>query len=177
MNGGGVSVNKIYFEKFCSESDFEYMTEILFNERIMTMSYGRIFTPEEAKKYYGRVINNNEKHKDIGTFKVLDNDTREFMGICGLTPIEGTSNVEIEYSLLPQFWGKGLGTEIVRKSVLNAQKVEGIDNIVATVDPENVPSKKVLLKNGFEFFSDYKLEDEDRVQKFRKGVNVITVLE
>lgn len=41
-------MNRIYFEKFLYDDDFKYYSSLIFNEQVMTMNYGRIFTMAEA---------------------------------------------------------------------------------------------------------------------------------
>jgi hypothetical protein len=44
--------NRIYFEKFLSEDDFQYYLDLVSNEEVMVMNYGRVFTLEETKSIH-----------------------------------------------------------------------------------------------------------------------------
>jgi ribosomal-protein-alanine N-acetyltransferase len=66
-----------------------------------------------------------------------------FMG----PPSEGT--VEIGYSVLPAFRGKGYGTEMMRALVDLALRTPGVERVVADVHPTNNPSVRLLLRLGF----------------------------
>ena len=59
------------------------------------------------------------------------------------------SEAEIGYMLLPEYWGKGYGTETAKKIIEIANQLE-IMVLKAIIDPENLPSKKILSNLGFE---------------------------
>ena len=57
--------------------------------------------------------------------------------------------VEIGYSVLPQFQRRGLATEMMQALVAWAAQHPGVTQIVAEVDAENEPSRRVLVALGF----------------------------
>jgi len=74
---------------------------------------------------------------------------RELVGSGGFQgpPADGT--VEIGYSVLPEFRGKGYATEIVGGLVTWARSQPGVRDITARTEGENPASARVLLKAGF----------------------------
>lgn len=64
-------------------------------------------------------------------------------------PPDSNGTVEIGYSVLPEWQGKGYATEIVDALVAHASSFESTNNIIAHTSPENEASKKVLISNGF----------------------------
>jgi RimJ/RimL family protein N-acetyltransferase len=62
-------------------------------------------------------------------------------------PRDGT--VEIGYSVLPQFQGRGIATELVRELVRWAIAQPGVNRIVAETEWANPASVRVLAKAGF----------------------------
>ena len=50
--------------------------------------------------------------------------------------------------ILPEFWGQGYGKEIAGLLTEKAQKLE-LKQLKAIIDPNNVPSKKILTYLGF----------------------------
>ncbi len=60
----------------------------------------------------------------------------------------GQPETEIKYALKRQFWGKGLATEAVTALLAWGADRRGIDRVIATVNPENTASQRVLLKAG-----------------------------
>ena len=56
---------------------------------------------------------------------------------------------ELGYMILKDFQNKGYITQAVTKSLDYAFNTIGFNSIEAVIDPENVPSERVLLKTGF----------------------------
>jgi len=163
----------MYFEKFSSEDDFEYFFKLVSNEKIMTMNFGRVFTLEEAKKYYEKVLSINEKSKDLGQFKVFEGSNKDFIGLGAIVANEDLTEVEIEYLLLPDYWGKGYGSSIAETLVSMASGVKSIKKVTAIADPNNMGSKKILLKNGFVSSEIYEIDDGSLAEIFHKTIEDI----
>jgi len=62
---------------------------------------------------------------------------------------EVPGGVSIGYSVLPEYWGRGLGTELAALLVKFAVAVLGVAEIRATTLDENPASARVLEKLGF----------------------------
>lgn len=56
---------------------------------------------------------------------------------------------EIGYMILPEYNGKGFVTEAVKTMLHFAFNSLGFHTVDAVIDPDNIGSEKVLLKNGF----------------------------
>jgi len=61
---------------------------------------------------------------------------------------------EVGNYILPEFWGKGLGTEALKRVVEYAISDLKVSNISAGHNPKNEASKKVLTKVGFNYIGD-----------------------
>lgn len=162
--------NRIYFKKFLSEDDFQYFLNLVSNEKIMVMNYGRVFLLEEAKNYYKRLLENNEKHKDFGQFKVFETATNIFIGSGALAINDDFTEAEVEYLLLPEYWGKGFGSEIVVELLNVAEESNSIKRVTAITDPNNIASKKILLNNGFVSCKTYEIDDGSPAEMFSKNI-------
>lgn len=101
----------------------------------------------------------------IGIWTVVDRDTGEKYGSAALLPmpVERTEtdytlvvpgrmppgDVEIGYYLKRSAWGRGYATEAARRLLRYAFEASPLHQIVATFDPANLASKRVLEKAGF----------------------------
>ncbi|WP_291582250.1 GNAT family N-acetyltransferase [Clostridium sp. UBA6640] len=168
--GGRKLGSRIYFKKFLSEDDFQYFFRLVSNEKVMVMNYGRIFSMEEAKKCYEGLLEKGRKEESFGGFKVFENSTNTFIGLGALLVNENFTEVEVEYSLLPECWGKGYGSEIVEKLLNKAKETKGIQRATAIIDPNNIASKKILLKNGFTSCKLYEIDDGSLAEMFIKKI-------
>lgn len=108
---------------------------------------GTPITRTECERWI-RVTLRNYEVRGYGMFALLDHQSSEVIGFCGLVHPGGQPETEIKYALKRHFWGKGLATEAVTALLAWAADRLGIDRIIATVDPENTASQRVLLKAG-----------------------------
>jgi RimJ/RimL family protein N-acetyltransferase len=65
--------------------------------------------------------------------------------------LEETDEVEVGYSFFPEFWGRGLATEIARACLGFGFETLGLRSIVALTLPQNLPSRRVLEKAGLSY--------------------------
>lgn len=56
--------------------------------------------------------------------------------------------IEVGYILKRSAWGKGYATEACRRMIRFGFEQTPLDEIVATIDPDNEASRRVLLKSG-----------------------------
>lgn len=163
---------RIYFEKILSQDDFKYFLDLVSNEKVMIMNYGRVFTLEEAKKVYKGILEKNEIHEEFGQFKVFEATTNNFIGLGGLIISDDFTKAEIEYLLLPEYWGIGYGSEIVRELLNKAEGMKSIQQVTGIIDPNNIASRKILLKNGFLSCKVYEIEDGSLAEVLSKKITV-----
>jgi [ribosomal protein S5]-alanine N-acetyltransferase len=162
--------SRIYFEKFLSEDDFSYHWKLVSNEEVMKMNYGRVFTAEEAKMIFERILNRSQKHRDFGDYKVFETRTNTFIGSGTIILNDDFTEAEIEYLLLPYYWGNGYGSEIAVELLNKANKVMSIQKVRAITDPNNMVSKKILLKQGFISQKVYEIDDGSFAEEFSKEI-------
>lgn len=88
--------------------------------------------------------------KSGGMNVMIDKKTNQFIGQCGLLiqTIENEQRLEIGYSILPEFWGKGYATEAAIKCKNYAFENKLANSLISMVHFENIGSKKVALNNG-----------------------------
>ena len=72
--------------------------------------------------------------------------------------IEGIDDVEVGYAFYPQFWGRGLATEISRACLDFARDRFGLDTVIAVTTPSNLASQNVLRKIGLTYEREVTLE-------------------
>ena len=150
-NKEGVEImnNRIYLEKFTSE-DFDKYYELVRDERVMAMITERALPLSEAKEKFNLILKNNELKESFGNFKIIEASTNNFIGY-GMLRIKEKDSTEAElgYMLLPDFWGKGIGSEVARLLVEKAKGEKQLNKISAMIDPKNNASRKILINNGF----------------------------
>jgi RimJ/RimL family protein N-acetyltransferase len=104
---------------------------------------------EQCEKWFEITMNRYEN--DLGGMNVLmDKNTGEFIGQCGLLvqEVDGITELEIGYSILPKFWNQGYATEAARKCKEYAFQHNFADSIISIIHIDNIQSEKVARKNG-----------------------------
>ena len=99
---------------------------------------------EWIDKQEGRYLN-----EGLGLLAVINKETGDFLGACGLLPraIKNKYELEVGYSFLPQYWGKGYATEAA-----NQMRKFGLENnmanrIISIIHVDNEDSMKVARRN------------------------------
>lgn len=64
--------------------------------------------------------------------------------------VDGDGAIELGYSLLPEYWGKGLMPEAIQAVLPAVAAATGLATVKATVDARNPASDAVLRRLGFE---------------------------
>ncbi|MBY0124358.1 GNAT family N-acetyltransferase [Bacillus sp. S/N-304-OC-R1] len=124
------------------------------------------FSKDEVTKYYDletftsikqaedlieRLLFRYENKKQI-RWAIVWKETGQFIGTCGFHAIEEEHwKAEIGYELHPDFWGKGIMSEVINSVIQYGFNEIGLNRIEAFYDPENISSARVLEKNGFEY--------------------------
>ncbi len=88
---------------------------------------------------------------ELGGMNVLvHKETNNFIGQCGLLvqTIDEIKELEIGYSILPQFWRQGYATEAARKCKAFAKENNFAESLISTIHIDNIASQKVALNNG-----------------------------
>jgi RimJ/RimL family protein N-acetyltransferase len=84
---------------------------------------------------------------------VWEKQSGELIGIGGLTPwqLGADELVDITYRLRESNWGQGYGLELARALVKYGFTEMGLQQITATITPDNEASKKIAAKLGMVF--------------------------
>ena len=92
-----------------------------------------------------------------GLWTLRDRESGAFVGRGGIQPvtIDSVDEMELGYALRPEWWGRGLATEVSSAALVLA--FEGLDlpNLVAFTMPTNVRSRHVIEKLGFTVERDF----------------------
>lgn len=141
-------MRQLNLKKF-EATDFKDYFQLVSNEQVMAQITERAIPLEEAQINYQKLLKRNDKYELYGSYKVYDSVSGEFIGLGHLTLNENeTEEAEIGYMILPEYWGKGYGSTIA-KQLIELAKQTKLNILKAVIDPENIPSRKILIKQGF----------------------------
>lgn len=140
---------KTKLKKF-QETDFADYFRLVSNEQVMAMITERAIPLEEAQSDFEKLLKNNAIHPNFGCFKILDEADNAFVGLAKLELTSPNDNeVELGYMLLPTYWGKGIAGKVAKQLLDFAQTQTQLTRVFAIIDPKNIPSRKILINNGF----------------------------
>lgn len=131
--------------------DFETWEPLFHAENVaLFLGLDTTKSPKELCQFWFDKAFHRYEH-DLGGMNVLiDKNTKQFVGQCGLLvqTVEEQERLEVGYSILPEFWGKGYASEASQKCKEYAFTHQFTDSLISVVHVDNIGSEKVALKNG-----------------------------
>lgn len=104
---------------------------------------------DRAQHMIDKQISRYEENR-FGLQVLIEKSNGHAVGLCGLLvqEVEGITEVEIGYHLLPAYWKKGFATEaaILFKNYAFQHKLA--DSVISLIDINNFPSQAVATRNG-----------------------------
>jgi RimJ/RimL family protein N-acetyltransferase len=111
---------------------------------------GRIF-PREWSEERIRDSASLFERRGVGLWLAYGRTTGLLVGFCGFLEIPSVRpEPQLVYALFERFTGLGYATEMARAAVSEARRQPGFGRIAASVDEDNVASRRVLEKLGFQ---------------------------
>ena len=104
-----------------------------------------------------------------GMNALIEKETGKLIGHCGLLvqTVDEITELEIGYSLLPDFWNKGFATESAKKCKDFAFENNFSESLISIISLTNKPSESVAIKNGMTV---------DKVTEYNKNkVNIFRI--
>lgn len=148
----GEETERIYFRKV-EDSDFQ--TWMKFCEEKDALKYifsveDQLLSPmDKCQKWFDKVRFRYENSLG-GMNALVEKETGNLVGQCGLLiqTIDGVEELEIGYSLISEFRGKGYAIEAACKCKDFAIQNKLSDSLISVIIPENLNSISVAERNG-----------------------------
>ncbi len=130
--------------------DLPALKLILQDEEVM-YAYAHAFSDQEAEDWLLRQ-QARYRRDGIGLWAVVQQETGEMIGQCGLTwqEIPGETVLEVGYLFQKRFWGQGFATEAARACREYAFEQLGAEEVYSIIRENNLPSQRVARRNGME---------------------------
>ena len=128
--------------------DYDDLCEMLRDPEVM-YAYDHAFSEEEAKAW---LENQRRRYREdgFGLWAVVDRQTGEMVGQCGLTwqECDGNTLLEVGYLLKKKNWHQGYATEAALACREYAFEKLGSEAVYSLIRDNNFPSQRVALRNG-----------------------------
>ncbi|MHB1423259.1 MAG: GNAT family N-acetyltransferase [Gemmataceae bacterium] len=140
-------------------ADLDDLTRMHLDSRVMA-TLGGIRAPEQTRDWLDRQIGHWERC-GFGLWMARERQSGCFAGRGGLHYIEidGREEIEVGYSFMPEFWGRGLATELARESIRVGFHELNFPELVCFTLRTNLASQRVMWKAGFRYERDLLWKD------------------
>ncbi|MDG1332950.1 MAG: GNAT family N-acetyltransferase [Crocinitomicaceae bacterium] len=141
---------RLHFRKL-SWDDFDEWQELFISDDVAIFlgMDPRLTKKELTQKWFDKTL---QRYENItGSMNVLvHKESNQLIGQCGLLiqTIEGEDRLEVGYSILPKHWKQGYAFEAANACLNHAFEQGWVDHLISQIDPNNIGSEKVALKNG-----------------------------
>lgn len=113
---------------------------------------GQPYAPHEVDEWFTRQARQMAEH-DVCMGALIEKATGRLVGIAGTQPLGTTGNLEIGWWLARDVWGRGYATEAGGAAMRHVLETLGHKRVVAIIDPDNEPSKRVVGRLGMHYES------------------------
>jgi ribosomal-protein-alanine N-acetyltransferase len=138
--------------------DREDFIALLTDERVMRYVDKGVMSAAAAGALWDRMMGLYARGEDT-IWGVFARDDGRYIGNASIRPmVERRENWEIGYYLRASEWGRGFGTELAVRLMRYGFETMNLLEVYATVDYENLASRRILEKAGMSFFEE--LRDE-----------------
>jgi [ribosomal protein S5]-alanine N-acetyltransferase len=95
-----------------------------------------------------RILEYYQQHPGLGMWVTLERATGKPVGFHLLNHIQGEEELQVGYSLAPEYWGRGYATEMCVALLRYGFATLRLPRLVGITDHANVASQRVLEKSG-----------------------------
>ncbi len=113
---------------------------------------GQPYAEDEVDEWFTRQARQLAEH-DVCMGALIERATGRLVGIAGTQPLGTTGNFEIGWWLARDVWGRGYATEAGGAAMRHVLETLGHKRVVAIIDPDNEPSKRVVGRLGMHYES------------------------
>lgn len=185
-----LETNRCYLRPFSSDKkDLDLIYNLRQDKDVCLSMEKDPISKEKAAEMHMRYLD-LFKRFGFSCFAVFHKETDEFIGSCGFTlfydpdhnrnPLPAINNdkydhrdLEIGYGLHKKFWGTGIANELVDACIKDIEsRFPDIERMVAVTVFSNIKSQKILLKNGFNYFTDIDSQEFGKQKFFVKSLSL-----
>lgn len=142
-----LETKRIYLREM-QQSDYSALSQILQDEEVM-YAYEGAFSASELQEWLDRQMQNYKKY-GFGLWAVINKESEEMIGQCGLTlqDCDGKQVLEIGYLLQKAWWHRGFAAEAAMACKQYAFDTLKANEVFSIIRDTNLPSQRVAKKNG-----------------------------
>jgi len=148
--GAEITTNRLVLRQF-RKDDLDIYSRIMGDREVgKWFPKGDGYTHEESEKSLKAILKHWSEHS-FGIWAIIEKANGVLIGRCGLNLIDMTSEVEVDFVVTPNSWGKGFATEAAGTALAYGFQKLKLENTIALAKPENTASRRVIEKIGMQF--------------------------
>lgn len=145
----GHTTGRLSFRKI-EVTDFDACRPFFLNPQSNRYWKSAITDPNElAREWFNKQLWRYEHHRG-GMNLLVHRESKQVAGWCGLLlqEVDAQEELEVAYSIMPEYWRQGFATEAARACIDYAFTHRLRDSLISIIHVENVESTRVAIKNG-----------------------------
>ncbi|TBR58567.1 GNAT family N-acetyltransferase [Westiellopsis prolifica IICB1] len=133
----------------------------IYADPVVTKFYPKPYTREQTQQQVERIMN-MYKERGWSLWATIYKADHKLIGRCGLMLqlVDEQQEVEIGYLLAKEYWGQGLATEAAIACRNYGFQELGLNRLISLIDPRNIASQKVAIKNGMKYEKNAQMWDK-----------------
>lgn len=156
-----IETDRLLLREFILD-DAEKFYQLNLNPKVIKYTGNATFKSiEEAKLFLKNY--NDYKTNGYGRWGVINKESNEFIGWCGLKYGELENETDIGFRFFEEEWNKGYATESAAACLKYGFEVLKLNRIIGRAMKENTASIKVLEKIGLVYETDCVFENKEAV--------------
>ncbi|MCM3225261.1 GNAT family N-acetyltransferase [Terribacillus saccharophilus] len=144
--------------------DMPFLESLVSDPRVVRfIGNGKPRTKEGARLFFNWNLSHMKEDHQFGLQVLVEKASGDPIGHAGLVPqdIDGVTELEVGYWIIPACWGKGFATEAAAAFRDIALELLNEDRIIALIYPDNTASCRVAEKLGMRVWKTIKRHNKD----------------
>ncbi len=148
--------------------DYDALLALLSDPRVVRYIENRPLTPEEVRTRLQFSLDHAvDEYPRFFCLPLILKETQAVIGRVGINPLWNCDDAmdpcepEMEWIVSPEYWGRGLATEIGQAMLRYGFEMVGFERLLAYAHPENRASLRVMEKLGMAYWMTATLRGQD----------------
>jgi ribosomal-protein-alanine N-acetyltransferase len=116
-------------------------------------------------------LNVSYRTRGFSRWAVVEREGGLAVGSCGFAPLPWSGEIDFGYMFRRDRWGRGYASEITPAVLRHGFERYGFKEVVASIDPQNHASRRVLEKVGFVYRNNEVQPGEEEESEIYVAVN------
>ena len=156
-----IETERLYLRKMTiDDADSIYLLNL--DKDVIKYTGDESFKNIENAKLFLENYNHYEKY-EFGRWAVIDKNSNEFLGWCGLKYTAELDEVDIGFRFFKKFWNNGYATESGKACINYGFAKYKLTKIVGRAMKENIGSIRVLEKIGLKYLKNFDFAQKEGV--------------